>query len=93
MSSMTILPAKGVTARKVAKYEVFSGPYFPVFSLNTGKYGQEKSPYLHSFRAVLLFNFCLKTKSTLTGTKKSRTKKTNIKYFPSNIRKQNMNFI
>ena len=27
------------------KYQVFSGPYFPVFGLNTGKYGPEKTPY------------------------------------------------
>ena len=27
------------TARKVAKYGVFSGPYFPVFGLNTEIYG------------------------------------------------------
>ena len=30
------------TAGKVFKYGVFSGPYFPVFGLNTGKYGPEK---------------------------------------------------
>ena len=34
------------------KYAVFSGPYFPVFSPNTGKYGPEKTPYLDSFYAV-----------------------------------------
>ena len=33
-------------AQKVSKYGVFSGPYFPVFGLNTGKYGPEKTPYL-----------------------------------------------
>ena len=33
------------TAWKVSKYEVFSGPYFPVF-------GPEKSPYLDAFHAV-----------------------------------------
>ena len=36
-------------AGKVSKYEVFSGPYFPVFSRNTGKY----RPYLDTFHAVL----------------------------------------
>ena len=34
------------------KYEVFSGPYFSVFSPNTGKYGPEKTPYLDTYRAV-----------------------------------------
>ena len=30
----------------------FCGPYFPVFSPTTGKYGPEKTPYLHTFQAV-----------------------------------------
>ena len=30
----------------------FSGWYFPVFGLNTGKYGPEKTPYLVIFHAV-----------------------------------------
>ena len=30
----------------MSKYGVFSGPYFPVFGLNTGKYGPQKTPYL-----------------------------------------------
>ena len=42
---------KIITAWKVSKYRVFSSPYFPVF-LNTGKYGQEKTPYLYTFHAV-----------------------------------------
>ena len=46
----------------MTKYEVFSGPYFPAFELNTerygvfssnaGKYGPEKTPYLDTFHAV-----------------------------------------
>ena len=28
---------------------VISGPYFPVFSVNTGKYGPEITPYLDTF--------------------------------------------
>ena len=36
----------------MSKYGVFSGPYFPVLGLNTGKYGPEKSPYLDTFHAV-----------------------------------------
>ena len=36
----------------MSKYGVFSGPYFPVFSPNTGKYGPEKTPYLDTFHAV-----------------------------------------
>ena len=39
----------------MSKYRVFSGPYFPVFSPNNGKYGPEKSPYLGTFRAVYTF--------------------------------------
>ena len=28
--------------------------YFPVFELNTGKYGPEKTPFLDTFRAVFV---------------------------------------
>ena len=43
----TLIPIVGkegisFTAWKWSKYGVFSGPYFPVFSPNTGKYGPEK---------------------------------------------------
>ena len=34
---------------------VFSGPYLPVFGLNTGKYGPDKAPYLDTFHTVILF--------------------------------------
>ena len=37
------------TAWKLSKYGVFSGPYFTVFSPNTGKYGPEKTLYLDTF--------------------------------------------
>ena len=30
----------------MSKYGLFSGPYFPVFELNTRKYGPEKTLYL-----------------------------------------------
>ena len=43
-----------LTVWKVSKYGVFSGPYFPVFGLNTGKYGPEKTTHLdtYTFHAV-----------------------------------------
>ena len=40
------------TAREGSKYGAFSGPYFPVFVLNTGKYRPEKTPYLDAFYAM-----------------------------------------
>ena len=40
------------TARKEFKYGVYSGPYFPVFSPNTGKYAPEKTPYFDTLCAV-----------------------------------------
>ena len=40
------------TAWNISKYGVFSGSYFPVFSLNAGKYGPEKTPYLDTFHTV-----------------------------------------
>ena len=47
--------SKGVsTVWKVSKYRVISGPYFPVFKLNTEIYGDgpEITPYLGTFNAV-----------------------------------------
>ena len=29
----------------MSRYVVFSGPYFPVFGPNIGKYGPEETPY------------------------------------------------
>ena len=43
---------KNITAWKMFKYGVISGPYFPVFSPNTGKYGLEITLYLETFHAV-----------------------------------------
>ena len=34
----------------------FSGPYFPVFGLNSGKYRPEKTPYLNTFHAVTVIS-------------------------------------
>ena len=36
----------------------FSGPYFPVFRVNTGKYRPEKTSYLDTFHAVRLKEEC-----------------------------------
>ena len=41
-----------ITAWKVSKYGVISGPYFPVFSPNVEKYGPDITPYLETFHAV-----------------------------------------
>ena len=40
------------TVWKLSKYGVYSGPYFPVFSPNTGKYAPIKTSYLGTFHAV-----------------------------------------
>ena len=37
---------------KSVQIRSFSGPYFPVFSPDTGKYGLEKTPYLDTFHTV-----------------------------------------
>ena len=39
---------------KCPNTELFSGPYFPAFSRNTGKKVPKKPPYLDTFCAVLL---------------------------------------
>ena len=48
---------------KSVRIRSFSGPYFPVFSPNAGKYGLEKTPYLVTFHAVngrcSLLTFCV----------------------------------
>ena len=36
----------------MSKYGVISGPYFPIFSPNIGKYGPETTPCLDTFYAV-----------------------------------------
>ena len=43
------------TLREVSKCGGFSGTYFPVFGLNTEKYGPEKTPYFDTFHAVIFF--------------------------------------
>ena len=40
------------TAWQESKYGVISGPYFPVFGLNTGIHQPEKTSYLDTFHAV-----------------------------------------
>ena len=36
----------------MSNYAVISGLYFPVFGLNAGKYGPEKTPYLDTFHVA-----------------------------------------
>ena len=55
--------AETVTTWKVSRYEVISGPYFPVFGLNTGKYRPEITPDLNTFHAVF---FSLKAEQHVT---------------------------
>ena len=55
------------TAWKVSKHRVISGPYFPVFSPNTGKYGPDITPYFDIFYAALTKVQLILTASVLTG--------------------------
>ena len=41
------------TAWKLSKYGAFSVPYFPVFAMNTGKHGPEKTSYLNIIRIAV----------------------------------------
>ena len=36
------------------KCGVFSGPYFPLFGLNTGKCGPEETPYMDTFHPMVM---------------------------------------
>ena len=47
-----LVQSDGLTLRDLSNYGVFSDPYFPVFGLNTGKCGPEKTLYLDTFHAV-----------------------------------------
>ena len=38
----------------MSKYGVISGPYFPIFGLNTQKYGADIIPYLDTFHTVMV---------------------------------------
>ena len=55
------------TVWKVSKYWVFSGPYFPVFSPNTGKYVPEKTPCLDTFHIVENYGLVTFTKEIHNG--------------------------
>ena len=43
---------KSTIAWKVSKYGPISGPYFPVFGMNTGIHGLGITSYLDNFHAV-----------------------------------------
>ena len=45
---------KNITVWKVSKYGVLSGPYFPVFDPNRGKYGPEKTLHFDTFHVVII---------------------------------------
>ena len=55
------------TAQEVSNYGVISGPYSPVFSPNTGKYGPDITPYFDIFYAALTKVQLILTASVLTG--------------------------
>ena len=41
-------------AWKMSQHEVISGPYFPVFGLNIGKYGPEITSYFDAFHVAII---------------------------------------
>ena len=43
-----------ISLREKCPNIVFPGQYFPVFGVNTGKYGPEKTPYLYTFYTVFI---------------------------------------
>ena len=47
---------KSLNAWKVSKYGVISGPYFPVFGMNTEKYAPEITLYLDTLHAVTVLH-------------------------------------
>ena len=75
-------PSKPITAWKVYKYGVFSGPYFPTFGLNTerygvfnpnaGKYGPKNFRILSLFAQCIWRKICLINKGMLASAKKAQ---------------------
>ena len=55
------------TSRKVSRYGVFSAPYFPVFGLNSGKYGPEETLYRSSHRMCSVKKGVLRNFAKFTG--------------------------
>ena len=70
-----------LTAWKVYKYRVFSGPYFPVFSPNAKKYGSEKTPYLDTFYTVFIEMDAQSRKKLMGQSKKIKQKSTRARNF------------
>ena len=65
----------------MSKYGVFSGPYYPVFGLNTGKYGPGKTPSLDTFHAVVCVTI---NPLNASPTKRSNTFKKFVGNLPTN---------
>ena len=73
------IPLKTCTTWKVSKYGVISGPYFPVFGVDTGKYGPKISSYLDTFHARYGISF--PSKNTLNYAKIMNSKSSPILVF------------
>ena len=53
--------SRKLTSQKVSRYEVVSGPYFPVFDLNTVKYGPEITQWLQIWSNLLKISLLSKS--------------------------------
>ena len=73
-----------VTAWEVSKCGVISGPYFPVFGLNTKIYGPEIIPYLDTFHAVCIIEYTVWYKKVTRSGLFSTYKLPIFSEFPSN---------
>ena len=58
--------SRAVTLREVSKCGAVSGSHFPAFSLNTGKYGPETTPYLTLFTQCKFLKTPVKSCLTLS---------------------------
>ena len=88
LNNITEKHIKAITAWKVSKYGVISGQYFPVFELNTGKYGPEITPYLDIFHEVFFPWFFYFVQLTFCGIARE-------KLLPSTVfqRNENIHFL
>ena len=81
------------TAWKVSKYRVISGPYSPIFSPNTEKYGLEITPYLDTSRSdePTLTHLCSMFPFFFFSEK--RMKQWNVSFAPINSFVPNITFL
>ena len=79
----------------MSKHGVISGPYSPIFSSNTGKYGREITPYLDTSRSdePTLTHLCSMFPFYTPFFSEQRMKQWNVSFAPINSFVPNITFL